>query len=117
MATKTKKKAIAKKAVAKKPSKVNVAASTAAALAAQNAESTAQPGIISSIMTCLIEAKEKGTPLLAQEILERLVAQFPDRAPEGMMVTIRAQLSRLPTQKKFAISKIRDGKNMRYAAA
>lgn len=100
-----------------KKSKVNVAASTAAALAAANAETTAQPGIISNIMTILIDAKEAGTPMTTHEILEKLVKAFPDRPAAGMMVTVRAQLSRLPEQKKFKISKIRDGRNMRYAAA
>lgn len=112
----TKKKA-ATVANAKRRASVTIAASTAAAMAAQNAESTAQPGIISTIMTTLIDAKAANTPLTTDEILHHLVQSFPERPAAGMMVTIRAQLSRLPVQKKFAITKIRDGKKMRYAAA
>lgn len=116
-AKKASKKRTATAANKAKKASVNVAASTAAALAAQNAESTAQPGIISTIMTALIDAKTANSPLTTAEILAHLVKQFPERPSEGMLTTVRAQLSRLPVQKKFKITKIRDGKNMRYAAA
>lgn len=76
-----------------------------------------QPGVIKSIMDLLTKAKQSKKPITASGILEQLTKQFPDRKAEGMMVTVRAQLSRLPSEKEFAISKKRDGRVTLYAAA
>lgn len=82
-----------------------------------NAHTTAQPGIIASIMHQLTAAKTKKQPVTAQQILAALSKQFPQRTPAGMLVTVRAQLSRLPDEKDFAIAKQRDGRVVKYSAA
>lgn len=82
-----------------------------------NAQTTAQPGIISSICAQLTTAKQKKTAVTAQEILAALSKQFPTRAAAGMLVTVRAQLSRLPNEKGFEINKTRDGRVVKYSAA
>lgn len=101
----------------KKGKKKRLNASAAAVLCRQNAEKTAQPGIIASIMDELVLAKKKNSPVTTTEILAKLKKQYPDREEVGMLVTVRAQLSRLPNEKGFAIDKTRDGRNVRYQAA
>jgi hypothetical protein len=103
----------AKAAAPKTNQKASVAASTSKA----NAKKTAQPGIIASIMQCLTDAKSAKKPLTAGEIHQKLTKLFPDREATGMMVTVRAQLSRLPNEKDFAITKKRDGRVVTYSAA
>lgn len=76
-----------------------------------------QPGIIASIQEVLTKAKQAKKPVTARDILAKLEQKFPDRKPEGMLVTVRAQLSRLPEEKKFAITKKRDGRVTTYIAA
>jgi hypothetical protein len=82
-----------------------------------NAQRNAQPGIIATIMQILLKAKDTKKPATVNEILDMLAKKFPDRPREHMAVTVRAQLHRLPDQKDFPIEKIRDGREMRYAAA
>lgn len=99
-------------------SNVNVAAQQAvAARTKANAHTTAQPGIISSICNQLIAAKKAKQPVTAQQLLASLSKQFPTRTPAGMLVTVRAQLSRLPRERDFAITKTRDGRVVKYSAA
>lgn len=76
-----------------------------------------QPGVIKSIMDVLTNAKKAKKPVTAQDILAQLSKQFPDREAAGMMITVRAQLSRLPAEKKFDIAKKRDGRVVTYQAA
>ena len=76
-----------------------------------------QPGVIKSIMECLTNAKAKKQRVTAAQIVEQLAKQFPDREASGMLITVRAQLSRLPSEKKFEISKMRDGRVVTYQAA
>jgi hypothetical protein len=113
----SKAKATSRNAKAKSAPKANQKASVAASQSKANAKKTAQPGIISSIMSCLTEAKASKKFLTAGEIHQKLVKQFPDREATGMMVTVRAQLSRLPNEKDFAITKKRDGRVVTYSAA
>lgn len=98
-------------------SKRDVSASSAAVLAKANASSTAQPGIIASIINCLTEAKAAKTMLTVEEIVAKLTKLFPERNPTGMTTTVRAQLSRLPHEKEFQIRSLRDGRRVRYVAA
>lgn len=76
-----------------------------------------QPGVIKSIMECLTNAKAKKQRVTAAQIVEQLTKQFPEREASGMLITVRAQLSRLPSEKKFEISKVRDGRVVTYQAA
>ena len=96
----------------------NVSASTATALRAQaNADKTAQPGVIAAICTTLSDAKKSKDMLTVTMIVAKLSKIFPDRPEAGMTTTVRAQLSRLPREREFMITKTRDGREMRYAAA
>lgn len=125
MSTKTKKSAAKKPAVSRKIKKVaakttrkSVSASSATAIAAKaNADKTAQPGVISGIITVLGTAKTQKKMLTVAEITQELVKMFPERPEAGMTTTVRAQLSRLPRERDFVITKTRDGREMRYAAA
>lgn len=81
------------------------------------AHSTAQPGVIASIMQQLVAARKAKAPVTAAQILDVLCKQFAQRERSGMLITVRAQLSRLPRERDFAISKTRDGKFVRYAAS
>lgn len=115
--TKSAKKPLVSKKI-KKAARKNVSASSAKVLATQaNAEKTAQPGIIAHLMGALVTAKEKKVMMTVDEIVQQLVKKFPDREATGMQTTVRAQLSRLPKEKDFAINKQRDGRVVRYAAA
>jgi hypothetical protein len=97
-------------------SKHKAAAPQQAVTAKANATTTAQPGIIASIITQLTEAKAKKKPVTVAGILDTLQKQFPDRKREGMQITVRAQLSRLPDERDFAISKKREGRHVTYMA-
>src|SRR4051812_29762404 len=70
---------------------------------------TTRPGVISDIMGELTKAKEKGTMVSTEQILSALARKHKDRDERGMLVTVRAQLSRLPREKGFDIDKARDG--------
>lgn len=100
-----------------KKGRKSVAASSAAVLVRKNADKTAQPGIIASIIEALDAAKKTKSMLTVDEIVEKLHKQFPNRPITGMATTVRAQLSRLPSEKEFKIKKLRDGRHVRYAAA
>lgn len=76
-----------------------------------------RPGVISAIQDILEAARDKGKPLTVEQILSKLTRKFPDRDESGMEITVRAQLSRLPKEKKFAIDKTREDRYTRYAAA
>lgn len=105
---------------ASKKSRANVAASSAQALAAKSAahaEQSAQPGVIASIMETLAHAKATEAMLTVNEIVGILQKKFPTRTAEGMTITVRSQLSRLPREKEFKVRKLRDGRVVRYAAA
>lgn len=80
------------------------------------AEPKSSRGVIAQIMVVLSDAKSNGTPVSADEILDKLCDTFPDRARAGMLVTVRAQLSRLPKEKNFQIKKSREGGAMKYVA-
>lgn len=107
----------AKKKAARKSTKKNVAASSAAVLVKENATKTAQPGIIAGIINCLSDCKKAKAMMTVEEIVAVLHKQFPDRPIAGMTTTVRAQLSRLPKEKDFAIKSKRDGRRVRYMAA
>jgi|GEM_PF-5982387 len=77
---------------------------------------TSKPGVINSIMEILNQGKELEIGFSANEILEKLVKQYPDRKREGMKVTVNAQLSRLPKEKQFPITKIRQDGHVTYRA-
>lgn len=76
-----------------------------------------RPGVIAEIQHILEVARDKEKPLTTEQILTRLSKKFPDRDIQGMEVTVRAQLSRLPREKQFPIDKEREGRLIRYAAA
>lgn len=76
-----------------------------------------RPGIISTIIDVLKKAGEKGKPVGVEQILTKLQRKFPERDLEGMEITVRAQLSRLPKEKKLNIEKTREGRNVFYQAA
>jgi hypothetical protein len=112
----------------KNTTKKNVSTATAtaqkkaAAASKANAKKTAQPGIIAFIMETLIAAREQKKPVTANDILTRCAKKFPSRTAAGMSVTVRAQLSRLPYERKFDIVKQRgiegalDNRTVYYAA-
>lgn len=81
-----------------------------------NAKRTAQPGIISSIMHMLCDARDKQKPTTTAAMLASLSKKFADREVGGLQTTLRAQLSRLPHERKFGIAKQRDGVTVYYAA-
>jgi hypothetical protein len=82
-----------------------------------NAAQTAQPGVIGSIIALLVDAKHKSTHYTFAYMHEQLQAQHPSRRASGLAITLRAQLSRLPVEKDVLISKQRDGRITKYAAA
>ncbi|HEX4154751.1 MAG TPA: DNA sulfur modification protein DndB [Acidobacteriaceae bacterium] len=79
--------------------------------------SEGQVGIIDSIVKVLEQAKAENSPKTVDEILTFLKKSFPARDPNGMLLTIRAQLSRLPTEKGFQILSSQEGRYKRYWAA
>jgi hypothetical protein len=89
----------------------------AAANSKSNAQKTAQPGIIASIMQQLTAAKTSKKAVTVNDILNTLHKQFPTRYVQGMHVTVRAQLSRLPNERDFAITKVRKGRTVYYSAS
>ncbi len=76
-----------------------------------------RPGVITEIENILKKAGEQGRMVTTEQILQKLVKKFPDRDEQGMEVTVRAQLSRLPRERGLEITKERDGRLVRYAAA
>jgi hypothetical protein len=74
-------------------------------------------GVIHSIQKELLKARDKGKMITTEDILTKLVQQHPKRDEEGMLITVRAQLSRLPKEKHFGIVKEREGRVVRYQAA
>lgn len=84
---------------------------------AEVVKSTAQPGVIKLIMDTLTDAKKHKKGVTAGDILAKLTKAFPERQATGMMITVRAQLSRLPKERDFDIVKERDGQVVRYRAA
>lgn len=77
-----------------------------AATSKANATKTAQPGIISAIMFMLCEARDKKAPITVNGMLDKLEAKF-ERPRNGLQTTVRAQLSRLPNERKFGVVKQR----------
>lgn len=108
------------KPVAVAPKPVAATADNKRAIAADsaaNAERTAQPGIIATIMSLLCDARDNKKPTTTAEMLAALTAKFA-RPTAGLQTTLRAQLSRLPNERKFGIDKKRDtGVVVYYAAA
>jgi hypothetical protein len=76
-----------------------------------------RPGVITEIENILRKAGEQGRMVTTEQILTKLAKKFPDRDIAGMEVTVRAQLSRLPRERGLEITKERDGRLVRYAAA
>lgn len=76
-----------------------------------------RPGVIQEIVKILERARDRGTTVTTEQILTGLSHKFPDRDIEGMEITVRAQLSRLPAERGVGIHKERDGRIVRYAAA
>jgi hypothetical protein len=75
-----------------------------------------RPGVIRAIVGILEKAGSRDETMSVEDIAEKLTKQFPERDPGAMVTTIRAQLSRLPTERGVDIVKKRDGRTMRYAA-
>jgi hypothetical protein len=98
------------------PAKLNATQSKVTA-SSHNATSTAQPGIIATIMQILLNAKQTKKPVSAAQIIAQLSKQFPQRAVSGMGITVRAQLSRLPREKQFAIVRDKSANVTTYSAA
>ena len=96
-------KSIVSVAASKKSTVVALASKAVASKA--NAERTAQPGIIAHIMNVLIAARDKKKPVTFAVVLASCEKAFPSRTATGMSVTVRAQLSRLPKQRRFPIVK------------
>jgi hypothetical protein len=66
------------------------------------------PGVIETIQKCLSEAGKKG--ISKAEILDKLVALFPDREKVSMEKTINVQLpGRLAKEKGLKIKKLENG--------
>ena len=62
------------------------------------------PGVISTIFSLVSQSGKKG--ISKQEILDKLIELFPDRATEGMNKTIGVQLpGRMSKEKKVSIVK------------
>jgi hypothetical protein len=76
-----------------------------------------RPGVISEIQSILTKARDKGKMLTVEQILSQLARKFPERDEAGMEITVRAQLSRLPKERKFGIHKERNDRYTTYAAA
>jgi hypothetical protein len=77
----------------------------------------ARPGVIEEIKKVLNKARDNDKPVGVENILTHLSRKFPNRDEQGMEITIRAQLSRLPKEQDFGIEKERDGRNVLYRAA
>lgn len=78
-------------------------------LTGKPAKESKGPGVIESILNILKESGKKG--ITKQEILDKLVVLFPDRAKEGMEKTINVQLpTRMSKERKVKIEKSEDGK-------
>lgn len=97
--------------MSKTANKTNKATATAAqrktaATSKANANKTAQPGIIAAIMSMLCDARDAKKPITVNGMLDKLETKFA-RPRSGMQVTVRAQLSRLPNERKFGIVKVR----------
>lgn len=108
MPTKTKKRTAVKAADAKRSTANNSKA---------NAQRTAQPGIIAALMHTLCDVRDAKRTITAAELLAKLSKQFASRPVGGLQTTMRAQLSRLPSERNFGIVKTRDGVYTQYAAA
>lgn len=75
------------------------------------------PGIIRHLINVLEGAGQRGDFLTIEELLMALSRKFPERDPEGMLVTIRAQLSRMPTQRGIPVLKRKDKETGRLGYA
>jgi hypothetical protein len=69
-------------------------------------------GVIRGLQQLLLEAKEQNCPLTSAELHAKLV----ERCGGASIVTVRAQINRMPTERAFPIQKFRDGSAVRYAA-
>lgn len=59
------------------------------------------PGVIATIVECIEKAGKKG--ISKEEILEELIATFPDRAEKSMKATINVQVPNRITKEKFEV--------------
>lgn len=91
---------------AKTAKTATVAHRKTAATSKANATKTAQPGIIAAIMLMLCEARDSKKPVTVVQMLDTLEKKFA-RPRNGLQTTVRAQLSRLPHERKFDITKER----------
>ena len=93
----------AEKAAAKEAKKAERAANKAAG-------KVSKPGVIAAIFTML-----QAAPATKEEILAKLVEQFPDRSADSMKATINIQIpSRLAKDKNVTITR---GEDKRYSIA
>jgi hypothetical protein len=99
-------------------SKKQSKSAAAAAPKGKDKKAAKKPGVIATLMSLLTAAKKTNKPRTAQELTDALAKAFPDREASGMAVTVRAQLSRLPSEKDFDIVKLRgeDDAKVRYMA-
>lgn len=77
------------------------------------AKKSTRPGVIATIMATL--QRPEGATF--KEVLEVLMAEFPDRDAEKMAATARAQINRLPEEKGLAMKKVRADGQLRYFLA
>lgn len=61
----------------------------------------ARDGVIKTILTCM----QQDGGASAEEIIEVLKKKFPEKKADGMMTTIRIQVSRLPGRLGFTLKK------------
>lgn len=96
------------KAYAEAKTKLSEAKSELRKLTGKKAKGDKGPGVISTIFTLIQKAPKKGVS--KDEIYEKLVELFPDRAGEGMKKTINVQIpGRMSKEKKVNIVKLETG--------
>jgi hypothetical protein len=93
----------------KPKSKKKVAKGGKKGQAIKKAESKNGKGVIGTIVECLQNAS-KDKPVTKEQILKKLVKEFPDREEKGMKATINIQVpSRLNSEKDMGIVRHDDG--------
>jgi hypothetical protein len=66
-----------------------------------------KPGVISSIVTLLEKAPKKG--ISKEQILEKLLKEFPERPADKMKATINVQVPSRISKEKFKVEKLEGG--------
>lgn len=74
-----------------------------------------KPGVINEIVSLLKGSVDAGG-VTVKEMVLALASKFPSRPVEGMEITVRCQLGRIPKQRKLKIGKQKDpsSKEVRY---